>query len=150
MKKATSLFLAAILCLCCLSGCGLELGSLEDVYNSVSEADDGLTEKSTAATSTAKTTTTERTTTTSTTERTTTERTTTSTTTSTTKKVTTTTKAVTTVQPDDDTGSVEMVWIPNSGKKYHSRSGCSNMKNPTQVTKQQAINMGYGPCKKCY
>lgn len=44
----------------------------------------------------------------------------------------------------------EMVWIPQSGSKYHSRSSCSNMKNPTQVTKSQAENSGYEPCKKCH
>lgn len=44
-----------------------------------------------------------------------------------------------------------MVWIPtNGGAKYHSRSGCSNMKNPEQVTKSEAINRGFGPCGRCY
>lgn len=43
-----------------------------------------------------------------------------------------------------------MVWIPRTGSKYHSRSGCSNMKNPSQVTKEEAVRMGYEPCKKCY
>lgn len=42
------------------------------------------------------------------------------------------------------------VWIPKSGTKYHSYAGCSGMKNPTQVTKQEAINRGYGACKKCW
>lgn len=42
------------------------------------------------------------------------------------------------------------VWIPNSGKKYHSRSTCSGMKNPTLVSKSYAESMGYTPCKKCY
>ena len=46
--------------------------------------------------------------------------------------------------------SGEMVWIPKSGKKYHSHSGCSNMKNPSQVTKEEAEDRGYEPCKKCY
>ena len=46
--------------------------------------------------------------------------------------------------------SEPLVWIPNSGKKYHSNSGCSNMKNPTQVTRSQAETMGYTPCSKCY
>ena len=46
--------------------------------------------------------------------------------------------------------SGEMVWIPSSGSKYHSNPGCSNMKNPTQVTKDEAISRGYEPCKKCY
>jgi hypothetical protein len=45
---------------------------------------------------------------------------------------------------------VDMVWIPNSGKKYHSNSGCSNMVNPSHVTKQTAINRGFTACKRCY
>lgn len=43
-----------------------------------------------------------------------------------------------------------LVWIPKSGKKYHSKSSCSNMKNPSSVTKQEAVNRGYTPCKKCW
>lgn len=43
-----------------------------------------------------------------------------------------------------------MVWIPKSGSKYHSKAGCSNMKNPTQVTKSEAEAMGYTPCKRCH
>ena len=43
-----------------------------------------------------------------------------------------------------------MVWIPNSGAKYHSRAGCSNMENPREVTEREAIAMGYTPCKRCY
>ncbi len=44
----------------------------------------------------------------------------------------------------------QLVWIPNSGSKYHIRSGCSGMKNPSQVSVQEAINLGYEPCKRCY
>ena len=44
----------------------------------------------------------------------------------------------------------DMVWIPKSGSKYHSHSGCSNMKNPSQVTKEEAEDKGYTPCKKCW
>ena len=44
----------------------------------------------------------------------------------------------------------QMVWIPQSGSKYHSTSSCSGMKNPTQVTISEAQSMGYAPCKKCY
>ena len=51
---------------------------------------------------------------------------------------------------DNQAASGDMAWIPNSGSKYHSRSGCSNMKNPRQVTKQEAENEGYEPCKKCW
>ena len=43
-----------------------------------------------------------------------------------------------------------MVWIPQTGSKYHNRSNCSNMKNPTQVTLEQAQSSGYEPCKKCH
>ena len=52
-----------------------------------------------------------------------------------------------TIKPENKT---EMVWITKSGKKYHSHSGCSNMKAPYQVTKENAINSGRGPCSKCY
>ena len=51
---------------------------------------------------------------------------------------------------DQDAGSGEMVWIPKSGKKYHSDKTCSNMKNPTQVTKEEAENRGFEPCKRCW
>ncbi len=45
-----------------------------------------------------------------------------------------------------------MVWIAGSGEgtKYHSRSGCSNMKNPVQISLADAQRMGYTPCKRCY
>ena len=43
-----------------------------------------------------------------------------------------------------------MVWIPQTGSKYHSYAGCSNMKNPSQVAKSQAIAWGYTACKKCW
>lgn len=52
--------------------------------------------------------------------------------------------------PAEQPGNTDMVWIPKSGSKYHSRSSCSNMKNPTQVSKSEAISRGYEPCKKCY
>lgn len=44
----------------------------------------------------------------------------------------------------------DMVWIDNTGKKYHSKSSCSNMDAPYQVTKSEAEAMGRTPCKKCY
>ncbi len=43
-----------------------------------------------------------------------------------------------------------MVWIPESGSKYHSKASCSGMKNPTEVTESKAISMGYEPCKRCH
>ena len=42
------------------------------------------------------------------------------------------------------------VWISKSGSKYHSRSTCSNMKNPSRVTLTAAINKGYASCSKCW
>ena len=51
---------------------------------------------------------------------------------------------------NDNEANQQMVWIPKSGKKYHSNSRCSNMKNPSQVTKYEAENRGYEPCKKCW
>lgn len=44
----------------------------------------------------------------------------------------------------------QMVWVSQSGSKYHSNSSCSNMKNPTQITISEARNRGLEPCKKCY
>ena len=41
------------------------------------------------------------------------------------------------------------VWIPKSGSKYHSNPSCSNMKNPSQATLEEAISWGYGACSKC-
>ncbi len=43
-----------------------------------------------------------------------------------------------------------MVWIPKSGTKYHATASCSNMKNPTEVTREEAIQRNFTPCKKCY
>lgn len=44
----------------------------------------------------------------------------------------------------------EIVWIPSSGKRYHSNPSCSNMKNPTQVTLSEAKSGNYTPCSRCY
>lgn len=52
--------------------------------------------------------------------------------------------------PAANSGGDALVWIPKNGKKYHSNSSCSNMKNPTQVSKSTAISRGYTPCSKCY
>ena len=43
-----------------------------------------------------------------------------------------------------------MVWIPQSGAKYHKNSSCSNMKNPSQISLSDAQARGYTACKKCY
>lgn len=72
--------------------------------------------------------------------------------TTTTHRTTTTTKRVTTAttQRVTEKPAETMVWIPASGSKYHSKSSCSNMKNPSKVTKSYAIEMGYTACKRCY
>ena len=69
----------------------------------------------------------------------------------TTESVIETTQAATeaTTQPTEPTE--EMVWIPtHGGTKYHSRSSCSNMDNPSHVPISQAIARGFTPCKRCY
>lgn len=44
-----------------------------------------------------------------------------------------------------------MVWIPtHGGTKYHSRSSCSGMENPQQVTLEEAQALGFTPCKRCH
>ncbi len=42
------------------------------------------------------------------------------------------------------------VYIPQSGSKYHRNSSCSNMSSPSKVTLDEAKQMGYEPCKRCY
>ena len=45
----------------------------------------------------------------------------------------------------------QMVWVPtHGGKKYHSKSNCSNMKDPEKVTLSEAKAEGFTACKKCY
>ena len=57
--------------------------------------------------------------------------------------------SVTVPTHEDTVGN--LVWVPvNGGKKYHSRSGCSNMENPMQVTVDHAQALGYTACKKCH
>ena len=52
--------------------------------------------------------------------------------------------------PKANSGSGIMVWIPRTGKKYHSNQKCSGMKNPSYVTIEEAKRLGFTPCKKCY
>ena len=45
----------------------------------------------------------------------------------------------------------QQVWIPtHGGKKYHSRSSCSGMKDPEKVSLSTAKQRGFTACKKCY
>ena len=68
----------------------------------------------------------------------------------TTKQPETTTQKPVTTQSSNSNQSQEMVWIPESGKRYHCKSTCSGMKNPTKVTVQEAKEQGYTPCGRCY
>lgn len=53
--------------------------------------------------------------------------------------------------PSYQESASSMVWIPtNGGTKYHSHSGCSNMKNPQEVLLSKAKQLGFTPCKRCY
>ncbi len=44
----------------------------------------------------------------------------------------------------------EMVWVPKTGKKYHTNWNCGGMDGPTCVTKEEAIAQGFEPCSRCY
>ena len=57
--------------------------------------------------------------------------------------------SVTVPSHEDTVGN--LVWVPTKGgKKYHSRSGCSNMEGPMQVTVEHAVGLGYTACKRCH
>lgn len=50
---------------------------------------------------------------------------------------------------DASDAAQDMVWISASGKKYHSRPDCSGMENATEITRQEALDMGKEACKRC-
>lgn len=53
---------------------------------------------------------------------------------------------------DSGSSSGGLVWKSATGKKYHSINDCGNM-NPdkaTQITKEEAEELGLEPCSKCY
>lgn len=45
---------------------------------------------------------------------------------------------------------VEKVWVSSTGKKYHSKSSCSNMNSPREITLEEAEKQGYTPCSRCH
>ncbi|MBE6535441.1 MAG: hypothetical protein E7677_02315 [Ruminococcaceae bacterium] len=57
-----------------------------------------------------------------------------------------------TPKPDSTTNTekVEMVWVPASGTKYHSKSTCSGMNSPRNIPLEDAIKEGYTACKRCH
>ena len=55
------------------------------------------------------------------------------------------------LKTDPDYKTVEeMVWIPRTGKRYHTNADCSNMSDPFHVSISTAISWGFTPCQKCY
>lgn len=54
-----------------------------------------------------------------------------------------------TLTDEENDTATTYVFITKSGTKYHSDSSCSNIKNASQVTKEEAIDKGYSACKKC-
>lgn len=56
-----------------------------------------------------------------------------------------------TVLYSDNAVRQRWVWIPtNGGTKFHSKSGCSSMKNPKRITYREAIELGYDSCGRCH
>lgn len=134
MKKLLVFLLTLAICVS-LFGCA-ETG-IEDTQNSNTERQSvNVTETTKVTESTETTKATESAETTETTEIT---------------EVTEVTNATESVQHSPDDVQVTMVWIPTKGgTKYHSNQSCSGMDNPDQVTKSQAEQQGFTPCKKCY
>ena len=66
------------------------------------------------------------------------------------QNATSTKKTTTTSSVSGNSAEQLMVWIPKTGRKYHSRAGCSNMKDPSQVTLEIALSLEYGKCSKCW
>ncbi len=52
------------------------------------------------------------------------------------------------IGPVDEKNTI--VWITESGSKYHSKPSCSNMKSPKEITLEEAEKEGYEPCKRCH
>ena len=61
-------------------------------------------------------------------------------------------------EPEEDSSAFEIdgeqsttneVWVSKTGKKYHSKQTCSNMKNPKKTTLEEAISRNLTPCTKC-
>ncbi len=44
----------------------------------------------------------------------------------------------------------EMVWVPRTGHRYHSKPNCGSMKNPTKMPIEKAKARGFTPCQNCY
>lgn len=62
------------------------------------------------------------------------------------KEIEDTSKSSSSQEPQEEI----MVWVSGKGKKYHSKSSCSEMKNPYQISLEDAQSGGRTPCSKCY
>ena len=49
----------------------------------------------------------------------------------------------------EEESNEQMVWVSRTGKCYHCKSSCSNMKDPWQIPLSKAQKTKR-PCKKCY
>lgn len=45
--------------------------------------------------------------------------------------------------------TAEKVWISDSGSKYHTKADCSGMEDASEVSLQEALDMGREACKRC-
>ena len=53
--------------------------------------------------------------------------------------------------PDHNETGANLVWVPTKGgTKYQSKSSCSGMEEPMQVSVETATANGYTPCKRCH
>lgn len=155
LTRCGAALLAVLLTIGCVAGCNVEetasnpSSSLENTASSLlSDLEEVSTQHTTTTTTQQETTTTTITTTTTTTTVTTTTTTTAVTTKkSTTKKSTTTSRITTTERVEEQSA---MVWITETGKKYHSHSKCGRTKNATKVSLDYAQSLGLEPCQKCY
>ena len=53
------------------------------------------------------------------------------------------------LETSEEEADEQMVWVSRTGKCYHSKSSCSNMKDPWQIPLSEAQKTKK-PCKKCY
>ena len=59
---------------------------------------------------------------------------------------------VTEAPQESDPYGGQLVWISETGSKYHNKNNCGRM-NPDrayQMTRENAEAQGYEPCKKCF
>lgn len=54
------------------------------------------------------------------------------------------------IKPKEGIAIEGKVWVTRKGKKYHKDSTCGNMKDPKAISKKEAEDQGYKPCKKCF